>query len=151
MTKALTISPPTAYVVALAALRVAVGVAAAPAAGTPTLTSADQPVRIIAAAAVAAAAPPATFTANPSIDPPGRAGQGQFKDSAHFRLYNAPNEAGATMALSVLEACYSCFVEDLGWRSSGLSATSASDVGPWDQGEHLRQRGARRGGRYATR
>ncbi|KEZ44896.1 putative dockerin type 1 protein [Scedosporium apiospermum] len=82
-----------------------------------------------AVATSAAIAPPAEFTPNPNVGPGSR---GSFKDSAHFRLYNSPNEAGTAMALSVLEAVYGCFVEDLGWRSPGLSfSAGVGDDGPW--------------------
>ncbi|KAK5653292.1 hypothetical protein OQA88_8983 [Cercophora sp. LCS_1] len=75
--------------------------------------------------------PPAVFSANPHIGP-NQPRSTNFTDSPHFRIYDSPTESGATVALSVLEASYSCFVEDLGWRSSGLSfLDSASDAGPW--------------------
>ncbi|KAK4113159.1 hypothetical protein N656DRAFT_684133, partial [Canariomyces notabilis] len=73
---------------------------------------------------------PAEFTPYPNVGPPGP--RGSFTDSAHFRLYDSPNQAVTTMALSVLEAIYDCFVVDLGWRSAGLSfSANAGDNGPW--------------------
>ncbi|KAJ4303263.1 hypothetical protein N0V90_002156 [Kalmusia sp. IMI 367209] len=74
----------------------------------------------------AAAAPPATFTANPNIG----TGGSTYTDSAHFRVYGATGTT-ATNALNMLEAAYSCFVDTLGWRSSGLSYNDASDAGPY--------------------
>lgn len=75
----------------------------------------------------AAAAPPASFTANANIGP----GGSTFTDSAHFRVYGATGTT-ATNALNMLEAAYSCFVDTLGWRSSGLSYNDNTDSdGPW--------------------
>ncbi|KAF2108136.1 hypothetical protein BDV96DRAFT_653031 [Lophiotrema nucula] len=74
------------------------------------------------------AAPPAQFTANPSIG----SGTGSYKDSAHFRVY--PSDADSDATLKMLEAAHSCFVEGMGWRSPGLSyknAASATETGPW--------------------
>ncbi|RYP43229.1 hypothetical protein DL768_010023 [Monosporascus sp. mg162] len=88
---------------------------------------AAAPVAQAATETVAAAAPPATFTANPNIGPGGN----NFKDSAHFRVYGAPSTGTADAALNMLEAAYSCFVDTLGWRSSGLSFTDDVDDGPW--------------------
>ncbi len=78
---------------------------------------------------LAARAPPATFTANPAIGP----GGSDFADSAHFRVYGAGADSGdAAAALGMLEAAYGCFVDGLGWRSSGLSIDDGSDDdGPW--------------------
>lgn len=73
------------------------------------------------------AAPPASFTANNAIGP----GGSTFADSAHFRIYGATGSS-ATNALNMLEGAYSCYVDTLGWRSSGLSFNDASDSdGPW--------------------
>ncbi|RYP05289.1 hypothetical protein DL764_003887 [Monosporascus ibericus] len=88
---------------------------------------AAAPVAQAATGTVAAAAPPATFTANPHIGPGGNS----FKDSAHFRVYGAPSTGTADAALDMLEAAYSCFVDALGWRSSGLSFNNDADDGPW--------------------
>ncbi|KAF2439276.1 hypothetical protein P171DRAFT_436588 [Karstenula rhodostoma CBS 690.94] len=74
----------------------------------------------------AAAVPPATFTANPNIGP----GGSSYIDSPHFRVYGATGTTG-TNAANMLEAAYSCFVDTLGWRSSGLSFDDASDTGPY--------------------
>ncbi|PSK35051.1 hypothetical protein B9Z65_1634 [Elsinoe australis] len=75
----------------------------------------------------AAPAPPAQFTAAPN--PAGRGGS-SFKDSPHFRVYGAPDDT-ATQAISQLEAAYSCFIDTLGWRSTGLSFNDAQNDGPW--------------------
>jgi hypothetical protein len=73
------------------------------------------------------AVPPATFTANNAIGP----GGSSFTDSAHFRMYGASGNT-ASNSLNMLEGAYSCFVDTLGWRSSGLSFNDASDSdGPW--------------------
>ncbi|RYO78573.1 hypothetical protein DL766_001715 [Monosporascus sp. MC13-8B] len=85
------------------------------------------PVAQAASRTVAAAAPPATFSANPNIGPGGN----NFKDSAHFRVYGAPPAGTADAALNMLEAAYSCFVDTLGWRSTGLSFNDDADDGPW--------------------
>jgi hypothetical protein len=53
-----------------------------------------------------------------------------FTDSPHFRVYGAP-ENTAKDALNMLEGAYSCYVDTLGWRSSGLAFNAASDNGPW--------------------
>jgi len=70
-------------------------------------------------------AAPKEFQPNPRIG----GGGGSFKDSAHFRVYGASSAADG--ALRELEAAYHCFVDTLGWRSSGLSKNSASDTGPY--------------------
>lgn len=67
---------------------------------------------------------PATYTANPEIGPGGN----NFKDSAHFRVYDAA-EAKVDQALAMLETAHDCFITTLGWRSSGLSFNDASDTG----------------------
>ncbi|KAM0332373.1 hypothetical protein ACHAQA_002650 [Verticillium albo-atrum] len=72
-----------------------------------------------------AAAPPATFTANPDVGP----GGSTFKDSAHFRVYG--NDNSADEALAMLEGAFSCFVETLNFRSTGLSFNPGSDDGPY--------------------
>ncbi|EEY18611.1 conserved hypothetical protein [Verticillium alfalfae VaMs.102] len=72
-----------------------------------------------------AAAPPATFTANPDVGP----GGSTFKDSAHFRVYGNANAADE--ALAMLEGAFSCFVETLNFRSTGLSYNPGSDDGPY--------------------
>ncbi|KAH6982620.1 hypothetical protein EDB80DRAFT_657056 [Ilyonectria destructans] len=71
-------------------------------------------------------AEPATFTANNKVGP----GGSSFKDSDHFRVYNADSAASAS-ALAMLEGAYDCFVTKLGWRSSGLSYNADNDDGPW--------------------
>lgn len=81
-------------------------------------------------AAVVAAAPPAQYTANPSIG----SGTGSYKDSAHFRVYGV-DSATADNTLKIMEAAHGCFVETLGWRSAGLSYKTAGaggeEKGPW--------------------
>lgn len=76
---------------------------------------------------VAAATPPADFQANPNVGPGGT----RFKDSPHFRVYNEPNDANANSLIQSLEAAYTCYVEDLGWRSTGLSFRQDNDDGPF--------------------
>ncbi|KAF3933710.1 hypothetical protein ABW19_dt0203379 [Dactylella cylindrospora] len=71
---------------------------------------------------------PSSFTANNNIGP----GGSNYRDSAHFRIYGATSTQAADTALNMLEAAYSCFVETLGWRSSGLSYNDVTDNdGPW--------------------
>lgn len=72
-----------------------------------------------------AAAPPATFSPQPSTGP----GGSDYKDSAHFRVYNGASDAD--QALAMLEGAYECFVNTLGWRSSGLSFNDETDAGPY--------------------
>ncbi|KAI9148225.1 hypothetical protein HJFPF1_12052 [Paramyrothecium foliicola] len=85
-----------------------------------------NPVRnpVVANPAAEAVDPSASYTANPNIGP----GGSNFKDSAHFRVYNAADTA-ADQSLAMLEAAHDCFVTTLGWRSSGLSFNDASDSG----------------------
>jgi hypothetical protein len=66
----------------------------------------------------------AMYQANASIG----GASGQAKESAHFRVYGAADGA-ADAALKMLEGAYSCFVDTLCWRSSGLSI-SGNDSGP---------------------
>ncbi|KAK0636100.1 hypothetical protein B0T17DRAFT_481392 [Bombardia bombarda] len=77
----------------------------------------------------AAASPPSDFTANPKVGPGGT----KYKDSPHFRIYGASTDALASGAISMLEAAYTCFVDDLGWRSPGLSYRQDTDDGPWNK------------------
>jgi hypothetical protein len=70
---------------------------------------------------------PADFTPNPM---PGGGGN-KFKDSPHFRVYGYSTDAAANSAIKSLEAAYSCFVDDLGWRSTGLSFNTENDTGPY--------------------
>ncbi|OLN94131.1 hypothetical protein CCHL11_07163 [Colletotrichum chlorophyti] len=76
--------------------------------------------------AVRQAAEPATFEPQTNAGP----GGSNFKDSAHFRVYNG-NGNDTDAALDMLEAAYDCFVHTLGWRSSGLSYNQSSDTGPY--------------------
>lgn len=73
-----------------------------------------------------AVAPPASYTANPDIGPGGDV----FKDSAHFRVYGNDG-TDADNALAMLEAAHECFIDTLGWRSSGLSYNPGGDDGPY--------------------
>ena len=87
------------------------------------ITSALPPTRRQATA-------PAQYTANPKIG----GGGTNFKDSAHFRVYNATSTSIADSTLKVLEAAHQCFVEELGWRTPGLSIKTGGvgkEVGPW--------------------
>ncbi|KAH6697561.1 hypothetical protein F5X68DRAFT_197584 [Plectosphaerella plurivora] len=85
----------------------------------------STPARFDDATPVAEAVGPATFTANPNVGP----GGSDFKDSAHFRVYG--NAANADAALAMLEGAYECFVDTLGFRSSGLSYNQNNDDGPF--------------------
>ncbi|KAI0867691.1 hypothetical protein GGS24DRAFT_484836 [Hypoxylon argillaceum] len=91
-----------------------------------TARIAAVPLNQAPSATLTAAAPPATFTANPNIGP----GGSTYTDSAHFRVYGATGNA-ATTSLNLLEGAYDCFVNTIGWRSSGLSYNSANDDGPF--------------------
>ncbi|CAP80341.1 hypothetical protein EN45_091150 [Penicillium chrysogenum] len=71
----------------------------------------------------AASTEPSEFTANPNVG----AGGNTFTDSPRFRLYGATGTE-ADKTLQMLESAYTCFVTDLGWRSSGLSYNSDSDT-----------------------
>ena len=69
---------------------------------------------------------PAEFEAQPNVGD----GGGQCEESPHFRVCNASGQA-AMEAIDLLEGAYSCFVETLCWRSSGLSFNDDSDAGPY--------------------
>jgi hypothetical protein len=69
---------------------------------------------------------PADFSANASVG----GGGGAFRDSPHFRIYGG-SEVQASGAIALLEAAYSCFVETLCWRSSGLSYNASTEDGPF--------------------
>ena len=71
--------------------------------------------------------PPTEYQGNGAIGPGGT----QFKDSAHFRIYNAPSNDVADNMIRSLESAYTCFVTHLGWRSTGLSFRDKEDKGPW--------------------
>ncbi|KAK3387978.1 hypothetical protein B0H63DRAFT_542471 [Podospora didyma] len=77
----------------------------------------------------AAAAPPAQFTPNPRVGPGGT----KYKDSPHFRVYGYTSDSVADGAIAMLEAANSCFVDDLGWRSPGLSYKQDTDDGPFNK------------------
>ncbi|KAK6948767.1 hypothetical protein Daesc_010538 [Daldinia eschscholtzii] len=85
-----------------------------------------------AAGAIAAptrvqAAPPAEFTPNTRVGPGGN----RYKDSPHFRVYDAASDSVANSVLQTLESAYDCFVTGQGWRSTGLSFNQDNDNGPW--------------------
>lgn len=73
------------------------------------------------------AGPPASFTPSLKTGPGGT----NFRDYPHFRVYNAPNDSIADATAQMLESAYSCFVDTLGWRSTGLSFNQKTDTGPW--------------------
>lgn len=79
---------------------------------------------VLPAPAPAAFAPPAQYTANPSIG----GGKGTYKDSAHFRVYDSSSTVDTT--LKIMEAAHQCFVEEVGWRTPGLSYKGTND-GPY--------------------
>ncbi|KAK4163764.1 hypothetical protein QBC43DRAFT_263636 [Cladorrhinum sp. PSN259] len=82
---------------------------------------------LAAAPAASQSTPPADFTPNPKVGP----GGARWKDSPHFRIYNPTSDAVADKTIAYLEAAYSCFVNDLKWRSPGLSFRQDNDNGPW--------------------
>ncbi|KAK6211384.1 dockerin type 1 [Colletotrichum tabaci] len=98
-------------------LALTTGTHAAPQAGV--AAGAERPVK------VAARAEPAEFEPQTNAGP----GGSDFKDSAHFRVYSGGNDAADSLAM--LEGAYECFVNTLGWRSSGLSFNAGSDDGPY--------------------
>ncbi|KAF1981393.1 hypothetical protein K402DRAFT_386526 [Aulographum hederae CBS 113979] len=65
------------------------------------------------------------FQAPPNV---GR-GTGQYTDSAHFRIWGTASQAKST--INELEAAYSCFVDGMGYRSTGLSYNDAGNSGPF--------------------
>lgn len=73
------------------------------------------------------AAPPTEFTPNTRVGP----GGSRFKDSPHFRIYDAASDAVADTIIQTLESAYDCFVNGQGWRSTGLSFNTENDDGPW--------------------
>ncbi|KXH65542.1 hypothetical protein CSAL01_02941 [Colletotrichum salicis] len=79
----------------------------------------------VGASKVVARAEPAEFEAQTKAGP----GGSDFKDSAHFRVYAGASSADDSLAM--LEGAYECFVNTLGWRSSGLSFNEGSDNGPY--------------------
>jgi hypothetical protein len=77
-------------------------------------------------------APPTEFTPNTT---PGGGGS-KYIDPPRFRIYNYTTTTVANTALTILEAAYTCFVEDLGWHSTGLTFNTAAggelnDSGPY--------------------
>ncbi|KAI8628793.1 hypothetical protein F5Y19DRAFT_96690 [Xylariaceae sp. FL1651] len=82
---------------------------------------------VISAPSTVQATPPAEFTPNPKVGPGGT----KFKDSPHFRVYNAADDSVANAIIQTLESAYECFVTGQGWRSTGLSFNQDNDNGPW--------------------
>ncbi|KAI0843849.1 hypothetical protein F5Y00DRAFT_256505 [Daldinia vernicosa] len=82
---------------------------------------------VIAAPTRVQAAPPAEFTPNTRVGPGGN----RYKDSPHFRVYDATSDSVANAVLQTLESAYDCFVTGQGWRSTGLSFNQDDDNGPW--------------------
>ncbi|KAI0103064.1 hypothetical protein GGR51DRAFT_573464 [Nemania sp. FL0031] len=82
---------------------------------------------VVSAPSNVLAAPPSEFTPNTRVGPGGT----KFKDSPHFRVYNAAGDAVANTILQTLESAYECFVTGQGWRSTGLSFNQDDDNGPW--------------------
>ncbi|KAI2617923.1 hypothetical protein GGS26DRAFT_393535 [Hypomontagnella submonticulosa] len=80
-----------------------------------------------AAPSRALGAPPAEFTPNTRVGP----GGSKYKDSPHFRVYNAQSDSVANAVLQTLESAYDCFITGQGWRSTGLSFNQDNDNGPW--------------------
>lgn len=66
-----------------------------------------------------------SFKANPDVGP----GGSSYKDSNHFRLYGSA-EGGSDAVFSMMEAAYSCFVDDMGFTTSGLSTLDDPDQSP---------------------
>ena len=85
------------------------------------------PITLSGVIGALAQTPPDTFEPYPSAG----GGGSQFTDSAHFRVYDAASEDIANATLGQMEAAYTCLVETLGWRSSGLSYNQDTDDGPW--------------------
>ncbi|KAI1775950.1 hypothetical protein F4818DRAFT_393480 [Hypoxylon cercidicola] len=73
------------------------------------------------------ATPPAEFTPNTRVGPGGT----RYKDSPHFRCYDAASDSVADTVLQTLESAYDCFINGQGWRSTGLSFNQENDDGPW--------------------
>lgn len=82
---------------------------------------------ILSAPSKVQAAPLVKFTPNTRVGPGGT----KYKDSPHFRVYNAANDNVANTILQTLESAYECFVTGQGWRSTGLSFNQDHDNGPW--------------------
>ncbi|KAE9991040.1 hypothetical protein EG327_000579 [Venturia inaequalis] len=70
---------------------------------------------------------PAVFKGTAEVGPP--EGGKVFQESAHFRVYDAQSTTQATKTLAMMEAAYDCFVNDMKFRTSGLSFNAESDEG----------------------
>lgn len=60
---------------------------------------------------------PKEFKANPAVGP----GGSRYTDSPRFRVYGNASEQAVKTTLNHLEAAYSCFIESLCFRSTGLA------------------------------
>lgn len=67
---------------------------------------------------------PDEFEPNTSVG----GGGTKFKDSPHFRVYGDTSDAAIRTTFSNMEAAYSCFIEDLCYRSPGLSVNSDDEA-----------------------
>ncbi|KAG9601963.1 hypothetical protein KCV01_g7396, partial [Aureobasidium melanogenum] len=56
--------------------------------------------------------------------------KGPYAESAHFRLYGQDND-NTTIGLQHLEGTWDCYVNKLGWRSSGLSTSNTDGRPPY--------------------
>lgn len=73
---------------------------------------------------------PKVFLANSSFVPPEVLNTTKtFKESDHFRVYDALSEDQATKTLAMMEAAYDCFVNDFKFRTTGLSYKQKKDEG----------------------
>ncbi|KAF2436717.1 hypothetical protein EJ08DRAFT_582 [Tothia fuscella] len=85
-------------------------------------------VLIASSIANAAATPPPAF--QPAAHNAGN-GTKLTSSSAHFQVFDVTPDQAA-VALKLLESAYTCLVDTLGWRSSGLSyRRETSEDGPW--------------------
>ncbi|KAF1811817.1 hypothetical protein P152DRAFT_52328 [Eremomyces bilateralis CBS 781.70] len=84
-------------------------------------------VLALAALQVGAQTTEPTFQAN-NVGGGGRVS----KESPHFRIFGA-SSTQADAAVRELEVAYTCFIGDLGWRSTGLSFNDASNRGPYSK------------------
>ncbi|GAM90978.1 hypothetical protein ANO11243_090250 [Dothideomycetidae sp. 11243] len=91
--------------------------------GGPQTTSAARPTASVnPASAEYIVAPIPSGLSNYSKD--------AYAESAHFRIWGEKN-ANTTIGLTHLEGTWDCFVNRLGWRSSGLSEFDTANKGPY--------------------
>jgi len=76
-------------------------------------------------AACTPASAPNDFEPNPNVG----GGGAQYKDSPHFRVYGSASQTTVDATLNMLESTYSCYVQDLCFRSPGLSVHG--ETGPF--------------------